>query len=146
MIVDALDYTHVKIRSPGGENAKAYRNRKNFFSINVQTICDANLKIQDIVARWPRSSQDSTIFNNSSIRGKLERGKMKNCFLIAVSVCTQCEFVMTMVWNSHTVIDPGSGIIVAAVNKYNESLIRTKNTVEGAMAFGNVAFQYWLQA
>ena len=41
---------HVKIRSPGGDNAEAYRNRKGFFSINVQTICDADLKIQDIVA------------------------------------------------------------------------------------------------
>lgn len=79
MVVGALDCTHIKIRSPGGDNAEAYRNRKNFFSINVQTICDANLKIMDIVARWPGSSHDSTIFNNSAIRGKFERSEMKNC-------------------------------------------------------------------
>ncbi|CAI6377806.1 unnamed protein product [Macrosiphum euphorbiae] len=71
-VIGALDCTHVKIKSPGGDNAEVYRNRKNFFSINVQTICDANLKIQDIVARWPGSSHDSTIFNNSEIRRKLE--------------------------------------------------------------------------
>lgn len=51
MVIGALDCTHVKIKSPGGDTAEAYRNRKNFFSINVQIICDANLRIQDIVAR-----------------------------------------------------------------------------------------------
>ncbi|CAI6354834.1 unnamed protein product [Macrosiphum euphorbiae] len=37
---------------------------------------------------------------------------------------------MTLVANSQTVIDPISGITEAAINKYNESLIRTRNTVE----------------
>ncbi|KAJ3665473.1 hypothetical protein Zmor_000966 [Zophobas morio] len=37
-VVGALDCTHIKIKSPGGENAEIYRNRKNFFSLNVQTI------------------------------------------------------------------------------------------------------------
>lgn len=37
---------------------------------------------------------------------------------------------MTLVVNSQTVIDPISGITEAAINKYNESLIRTRNTVE----------------
>lgn len=37
---------------------------------------------------------------------------------------------MTLVANSQTVIDPISGITEAAINKYNESLIQTRNTVE----------------
>jgi len=45
MVIGAMDCTHIKIKSPGGDNAEAYRNRKGFFSINVQAICDANLKI-----------------------------------------------------------------------------------------------------
>jgi len=49
IIIGAMDCTHVKIKSPGGDNAEVYRNRKSFFSINVKTICDAKLKIQDIV-------------------------------------------------------------------------------------------------
>jgi len=130
MAIGALDCTHVKIRSPGGDNAEIYRNRKNFFSINVQTICDANLKIQDIVARWPGSSHDSTIFNNSTIRGKFERGEMQNCLLVADSGYAQRDFVMTLVGSPGTLINPASGITAAAVDKYNESLIRTRNTVE----------------
>lgn len=84
-VIGALDCTHVKIKSTGGDNAETYRNRKNFFSINVQTICDANLKIQDIVARWPGSAHDSTIFNNSAIRGRFERAEMQNSLLVADS-------------------------------------------------------------
>ncbi|KAJ3663949.1 hypothetical protein Zmor_008162 [Zophobas morio] len=64
-VVGALDCTHIKIKSPGGENAEIYRNRKNFFSLNVQTIAASNLKIINIVARWPGSAHDSTIFRNS---------------------------------------------------------------------------------
>lgn len=130
LVIGALDCTHVKIRSPGGNSAEIYRNRKSFFSINVQTICNANLKILDIVARWPGSSHDSTIFNNPAIRGKFERGEIKDCLLVADSGYAQRNFVMTLVANSRTVIDPLSGITEAAVQKYNESLIRTRNTIE----------------
>lgn len=35
MIIGALDCSHVKIKSPGGDNAEVYRSRKNFISINV---------------------------------------------------------------------------------------------------------------
>lgn len=31
-----IDCTHVPIRSPGGDDAEVYRNRKGYFSINVQ--------------------------------------------------------------------------------------------------------------
>ncbi|KAJ8910046.1 hypothetical protein NQ315_008906, partial [Exocentrus adspersus] len=36
--IDAIDCTHIKIQSPGGDNAETFRNRKQFFSFNVQTI------------------------------------------------------------------------------------------------------------
>jgi hypothetical protein len=50
--IGAIDCSHVKIQSPGGDQAETFRNRKLFFSLNVQTIADANLKIRDIVARF----------------------------------------------------------------------------------------------
>lgn len=56
VVVGGLDCTHVKIKLPARDNAESHSNRKGFFSINVQIICDANLKIQDIVARWLGSS------------------------------------------------------------------------------------------
>lgn len=66
----------------GGEDAEIYRNRKGWFSINTQVICNANLKLLDIVARWPGSAHDNTIFNNSRIRRKFEEGNFPNCILL----------------------------------------------------------------
>lgn len=97
---------------------------KTFFSINFQTICDTNLKIQDIVNRWPELSHDSTIFNNSAIHGRFERAEMKNSVLVAGGGYAQRNFIITLVGSPNTVIDP------ASVNRYNKSLIRTRNTVE----------------
>lgn len=53
--IGAIDCTHIKIQSPGGEHAETYRNRKGWFSFNVQTVAAADLKIINIVARWPGS-------------------------------------------------------------------------------------------
>lgn len=35
-VIGAIDCTHVRIQSPGGENAERFRNRKGYFSINCQ--------------------------------------------------------------------------------------------------------------
>jgi hypothetical protein len=56
-IVDANDITHIKIPSPGGENAELFRNRIGYFSINVQAVWGPNLDILNIVARWQGSIQ-----------------------------------------------------------------------------------------
>jgi len=49
-VIGAIDCTHVPIQSPGGADAEIYRNRKCYFSINVQLICDCSGYISDIVA------------------------------------------------------------------------------------------------
>ena len=46
-------------------------NRKPFYSINVQAVCDSDAFITNIVARWPGSTHDSRIFENSNITDKL---------------------------------------------------------------------------
>nr|CAD7577979.1 unnamed protein product [Timema californicum] len=37
----------------GGPNADHFRNRKGYFSLNIQTISNSHLDIQEFVARWP---------------------------------------------------------------------------------------------
>lgn len=71
-VIGLIDCTHVPIVSPGGENAEVFRNRKGFFSINVQLVCQEDMKFFDIVARWPGSTHDSRIFDNSMLKDKLE--------------------------------------------------------------------------
>ena len=61
-IVGAIDCTHIPPQSPGGDTAELFRNRKGVFSINVQAICDHDLILTNVVARWPGSSHESRIF------------------------------------------------------------------------------------
>lgn len=73
---------HILLLILGGDEAEIYRNRKGFYSINVQLIGDSNLKIQDIVARWPGSQHDNTIFDHSYIKARFEEGEFRNSVLL----------------------------------------------------------------
>nr|CAI5845979.1 unnamed protein product [Callosobruchus analis] len=72
-IIGMVDGTHIRIQSPGNENAEVYRNRKSYFSMNVQVVGSADLKFFDVVARWPGSAHDATIFANSTLRARFEK-------------------------------------------------------------------------
>lgn len=50
-VIGAVDCTHIKIQSPNANIGERFRNRKGYFSFNVQAICDSNLNIMNIVAR-----------------------------------------------------------------------------------------------
>lgn len=67
-VVGLIDCTHVKICSPGGRSAERFRNRKGSFSISVQAVARYDLKILDLVARWPGSTHDSHIFDMSALK------------------------------------------------------------------------------
>lgn len=83
--IGALDCTHIKLQSPGGEDPEIYRIRKGFFSMNVQAICNADLQFLNLVARWPGSAHDSTIFNNSRIRATFENAELGDNLIIGDS-------------------------------------------------------------
>lgn len=104
----------------GNHDAELYRNRKGYFSYNVQTTCDYNLKITNIVARWPGSTHDQTIFNNSRLKTKLESGIYNDCFLLGDNGYRNSNYLLTPLLQPHT----------AAEEKYNSCHIITRNTVE----------------
>ncbi|KAM7309719.1 putative nuclease HARBI1 [Ixodes scapularis] len=43
-VTGCIDCTHVRINSPGGDDAEVYRNRKGVFSINVQSAVEDHLE------------------------------------------------------------------------------------------------------
>ncbi|XP_030848477.1 putative nuclease HARBI1 [Strongylocentrotus purpuratus] len=71
-VIGAIDGTHVYIRSPGGDQALYFMNRKNRYSVNVQVVCDHAGKMTSIVARWPGSTHDSRIFSECTLKEQLE--------------------------------------------------------------------------
>lgn len=119
-VAGALDCTHIKIVSRGGSLAELYRCRKGYFSINVQAVCDASLKIRDLIVRWPGSVHDSTIFNNSHLCADFERGKYSPYHLLGDSGYFNKNYLLTPFLNPQN----------SAEEAYNKSHISTRNTVE----------------
>nr|XP_039248878.1 putative nuclease HARBI1 [Styela clava] len=118
-VIGAIDCTHVSIQSPEGEDAEVFRNRKGYFSINVQAICDANRVITNIVARWPESTHDSRIFANSIIHDKLERNEVDG-YLLGDNGYPCKPYLFTPLLN------PTSG----KENRYNKAHIHTRARIE----------------
>lgn len=84
-VIGAVDGTHIRIKSPGGENPEIFRNRKGYFSINVQAICDHRCSFTDVVIRWPGSTHDARMFDNSVIKWRLSNNQFGNGFLLGDS-------------------------------------------------------------
>ncbi|XP_060874643.1 putative nuclease HARBI1 [Metopolophium dirhodum] len=118
-VIGAIDCTHIKIQSPGGDNGEIFRNRKGFFSINVQCICNPWLKIINIVARWPGSCHDQTIFDNSLIKHKFETALIKG-YLLGDGGYEVKPYLMTPLLSPRT----------QSEQLYIESHIRTRNVIE----------------
>lgn len=64
--IGCIDGTHVRIQAPT-EAEHEYVNRKNFHSINVQVMCDANLLFINVIAKWPGSVHDARILRESAL-------------------------------------------------------------------------------
>lgn len=65
-VIGCIDCTHVKIQAPAKYEA-IYVNRKGYHSINVQLICDADMKILNVVASDPGSFHDAKILRDSVV-------------------------------------------------------------------------------
>ena len=119
-VLGAIDCTHVAIRSPGGNDAELYRNRKGYFSVNVQAICTASLEVTNIVARWPGSVHDSTIFGNSRICAQFESDQIVGGYLLGDGGYACKKYLLT----------PLAQTTTDAEKRYNFSQIRTRNSIE----------------
>lgn len=119
-VIGCIDCTHIKIQSPGGSRAELYRNRKGYFSLNVQVICDANLKIMDVICRWPGSVHDTTIINDSHIRADFESGVYGSDYLLGDSGYPCRAYLLTPFLRPST----------PSEEAYNQAHIKTRNTVE----------------
>lgn len=71
-ILGVIDGTHVALTALPLDIENAYVNRKGFHSINTQIVCDANMLITNINARFPGSTHDAFIFGGSVLNTRLE--------------------------------------------------------------------------
>lgn len=80
-VIGAIDCTHVRIQRPRTDNPAMFVNRKGYYSLNCQMVCDSRMSFWNVVVRWPGSTHDSRIFENSNICQKLETGELQGTLL-----------------------------------------------------------------
>ena len=74
-----IDGTHVPIQCPI-ENSQDLFSYKQFYSINVQAVCNYKGYFMDVECMWPGSVHDAKGFAYSSISRKLRRGILTSTF------------------------------------------------------------------
>ncbi|ROL52987.1 Protein ANTAGONIST OF LIKE HETEROCHROMATIN PROTEIN 1 [Anabarilius grahami] len=82
-VIGCIDGCHIPIKCPSTADAEEFRNRKNWFSINVQGVCTPTMQFSNIVARWKvRPEQQRYNQAHMLTRGLIERmfGVWKNRF------------------------------------------------------------------
>ncbi|KAK5647836.1 hypothetical protein RI129_002728 [Pyrocoelia pectoralis] len=65
-VIGAIDGTHIKIDKPA-EDPDSYLNRKHFFSVQAQVVCDHKRRIRDIFVGYPGSVHDARVFRTSPL-------------------------------------------------------------------------------
>lgn len=118
-VIGCIDCTHIPIKNPNRQNGEVFRNRKGWFSINVQLVCGPRMEIYDIVARWPGSVHDSRIFINSRCYMRFEDGDITG-LLIGDSGYGQSSYLYTPVHIPQTQPEI----------RYNRAHITTRNVIE----------------
>lgn len=105
--------------------AESFRNRKGYFSLNVQTVSSADLKILDIVERWPGATHDQTIFSASNLKMRFDCGQFGQYIMVGDSGYANTSYLAT----PYTMNHPGLDTDVIK-RRYQAALIRTRNVVE----------------
>ncbi|XP_032690439.1 putative nuclease HARBI1 isoform X1 [Odontomachus brunneus] len=70
--IGAIDCTYINIKGPI-QHEEAYVNHWGDHTINTQVICDPDLKILNVNARYPGARHDAYIWSNSPVRRIMER-------------------------------------------------------------------------
>ena len=117
-VIGCIDGTHIPVKKPN-QNSAAFRNRKGFYSLNTQLICDHKLKITGVVCKWGGATHDARIFENSKIFDKGEDGELDGV-LLGDNGYPCKAYLLTPVLNPRN--EPEA--------RYNRSHISTRNCVE----------------
>jgi len=98
----AIDCSHIRLTHTRFQNLnEIYRNRKGYFSLNVQAIVGPRTEILDIVPEWPGSEHDSRILQNSRIFMRYRQGQL-NDILVGDAGYPSLPFLLTPINNPVT--------------------------------------------
>nr|XP_023027765.1 putative nuclease HARBI1 [Leptinotarsa decemlineata] len=101
-VTGAVDCTHIRILHPVEEEHN-FVNRKGYHSMNVQVICDSNLRILAVNPKHAGSTHDAYIWHTSAIREEVEtqyRLENRSCWLLGDSGYPLQPRLMTPIVNA----------------------------------------------
>ncbi|KAK0147899.1 putative nuclease HARBI1 [Merluccius polli] len=93
-VIGAIDGTHVAIKAATTDEY-AYVNRKQYHSVNVQIIWDAEMTFLNVVARWPGSTHDFFMLRQSSVGRRLQAGAVQDGWLLGDSGYSLTSWLLT---------------------------------------------------
>ncbi|XP_013383869.1 putative nuclease HARBI1 [Lingula anatina] len=117
-VIGCVDGTQIPIIAPN-EREWEYVNRKGRHSINVQLICDADLRIINAVVRWPGSTHDSRILRESNVYEVMEQNPERGVIL-GDSGYPQLQWLMVPFYNP----------VTEGQREYNRVHMSTRSTIE----------------
>ncbi|CAG9087321.1 unnamed protein product [Plutella xylostella] len=133
-VIGAIDCTHIRVKKINADGGQLYINRKGYPSINVQVVCDADLKIRDIVTRWHGSVHDSRIYRECRLKQRFEAGAFRGVLLGDGGYpCTSHLFT--------PVLHPAT----PSEEQYNRCHIRTRNAIERCFGLWKQRFRCLLR-
>ncbi|KFM67994.1 putative nuclease HARBI1, partial [Stegodyphus mimosarum] len=125
-VIGVVDGTHVAVIAPSVLDSEhppeAYINRKNYSSINVQLVCDANLRILNGNAKFPGITHDAFIWRSSKCREFLltNHRRDRNNWLLGDSGYPLEPWLLTPIRNPQTVGEEA----------LNRRLLSARNSIE----------------
>ncbi len=117
-VIGCVDGTHIPIKAPSDREWE-FVNRKGRHSINVQLICDAELRIINAVVRWPESTHDARIIRESNVYTTMELNP-------GVGVMLGDSGYPQLQWLMVPFLNPGSD----GQRAYNMAHMSTRNCIE----------------
>ncbi|XP_054724465.1 putative nuclease HARBI1 isoform X2 [Uloborus diversus] len=76
-VVGAVDCSHIEIITPPSKSViyprQIFCNESGTYSLNVQLVCDAQLRILNCNAKFPGSVKNSEVWNKSAVRRVMEK-------------------------------------------------------------------------
>ena len=80
-VIGVIDGTHIPIKAPSLDE-QVYINRKQFHSMNMQIVCDANQRIISHSCRYLGSTHDAFIWRNSDLRRRFHNDEFGDGVLL----------------------------------------------------------------
>ncbi|KAJ8728924.1 hypothetical protein PYW07_006620 [Mythimna separata] len=131
-VVGCIDGTHIAIVKPN-QNEDRYFCQKNYHSLNVQLICNADMDIISVDASHPGANDDSFIWSNHPLKTYLENlSATESLWLLGDSGYPLRKTMMTPILNAH----PDSPEAY-----YTEKHVKTRNIIERTIGILKARFR-----